>query len=144
MLKCSVVFLSSAVEEVGEKRLADLMAAGSKFNEKCGSHAVVCFDGSRFFTYLEGTASSIAATLLYVESLSIHSELVELARGPVQQLRFSDHSLIFVRVSTPQMKSLVCADWRNFSQRLKGKFVPETGMERLADLVAVQCEPAAA
>ncbi|WP_414609293.1 BLUF domain-containing protein [Stenotrophomonas pavanii] len=140
MPKCSVVFVSSAIEAVEEERLADLMSAGADLNRACGSHAVVCFDGSRFFTYVEGTASSIAATLIYMESLSIHSELVELARGPIQQLRFPDQLLIFTQVTTPQLKSLVCADWRNFSQRFKGKFVPETGMELLADLVALHCE----
>lgn len=144
MPKCSVVFVSSAVEEVGEERLVDLVAAGAKFNEKCGSRAVVCFDGSRFFTYIEGAASSVAATLVYVESLVIHSELVQLARGNVQQLRFPDQPLLFIRVSTPRLKSLVRADWTNFSQRLKGKFRPVTGMELLAELVAQHCEPAEA
>ncbi|ALA84628.1 MULTISPECIES: BLUF domain-containing protein [Bacteria] len=143
MLKCSVVFVSSAVEEVGESRLADLMAAGARFNEACGSRAVVCFDGRRFFTYLEGTASSVAATLVYIESLAIHSELVQLARGTVQQLRFPEQPLLFMRVTASQLKSLVRADWTNFSQRLKGRFDPVTGMEQLADLVA-QCREAAA
>lgn len=144
MHKYSVVFVSSAVDEVEDQRLDALIAAGAGFNQSCESHAVVCFDGSRFLTYIEGSPSSVAATLVYVESLSIHSELVELARGPIQQLRFPDQSLIFMRVSTPQLKSLVRADWANFSQRLKGKFMPETGMERLADLVAQHCEPASA
>ncbi|HDS0948666.1 TPA: BLUF domain-containing protein [Stenotrophomonas maltophilia] len=142
MPKCAVVFVSSAVEDVDPERLADVMAAGAAFNQACDSHAVVCFDGSRFLTYLEGSASSVAATFVYVESVAIHSELVELARGPIQQLRFSDQSLHFMRVSTPQLKSLVRADWKNFSQRLKGQFEPETGLERLADLVAQHCEPA--
>lgn len=142
--KCSVVFVSSAVGEAEEKRLIDLMAAGARFNEKCGSRAVVCFDGSRFFTYLEGTASSVAATLAYIESLAIHSELVQLARGAVQQLRFPDQPMLFMRVSTPRLKSLVRADWTNFSQRLKGKFEPITGMEQLAELVAQHGEPAEA
>lgn len=142
MSKCAVVFVSSAVEDVDPERLADVMAAGAAFNLDCDSHAVVCFDGSRFLTYMEGSASSVAATFVYVESVAIHSELVELARGPIQQLRFSDQSLHFMRVSTPQLKSLVRADWKNFSQRLKGQFEPETGLERLADLVAQHCEPA--
>lgn len=144
MLKCSVVFVSSAVEAVGDERLADLMAAGARFNEACGSRAVVCFDGSRFFTYLEGTASSVAATLVYVDSLAIHSELVQIAQGTVQQLRFPDQPLLFMRVSTPRLKSLVRADWTNFSQRLKGKFEPVTGMEQLAELVSQHREPAEA
>jgi hypothetical protein len=104
----------------------------------------VCFDGSRFFTYLEGAASSVAATLVYVESLAIHSELVQLARGNVQQLRFPEQPLLFMRVTTPQLKSLVRADWTNFAQRLTGRFDPVTGMELLADLVAQRREPAAA
>jgi len=141
MPKCAVVFVSSAVEDVDPERLADVMAAGAAFNQACDSHAVVCFDGCRFLTYLEGSASSVAATFVYVESVAIHSELVELARGPIQQLRFSDQPLHFMRVSTPQLKSLVRADWKNFSQRLKGQFEPETGLERLADLVAQHCEP---
>lgn len=144
MLKCSVVFVSSAVEEVEESRLAQLMTAGTRFNEACGSSAVVCFDGSRFFTYLEGAASSVAATLVYVESLAIHSELVQLARRNVQQLRFPEQPLLFMRVTTPQLKSLVRADWTNFAQRLTGRFDPVTGMELLADLVAQRREPAAA
>ncbi|UXB25598.1 BLUF domain-containing protein [Stenotrophomonas maltophilia] len=144
MLNCSVVFVSSAVEELNEVRIAELMAAGAEFNEACGSRAVVCFDGSRFFTYLEGTASAVGATLVYVESLDIHSELVQLARGAVQQLRFSDQPLLFMRVSTPCLKALVRADWTNFSQRLKGRFEPVTGMEQLAELVARHREPAEA
>lgn len=144
MLNCSVVFVSSAVEEPTDVRIAELTAAGAEFNEACESRAVVCFDGSRFLTYLEGTDSVVGATMVYVESLDIHSELVQLARGAIQQLRFSDHPLLFMRVSTPCLKALVRADWTNFSQRLKGKFDPVTGMEQLAKLVARHGEPAKA
>ncbi len=49
-----------------------------------------------------------------------------------------------MRVSTPCLKSLVGADWTNFSQRLKGKFEPVTGMEQLAELVARNRESAEA
>jgi len=79
-----------------------------------------------------------------VESLDIHSELVQLARGAIQQLRFSDQPLLFMQVPTPCLKALVRADWTNFSQRLKGKFEPVTGMEQLAELVARYREPAEA
>ncbi|MBA0451633.1 blue light sensor protein [Stenotrophomonas maltophilia] len=64
------------------------MRAGREFNAKCGSRAVVCFDGSRFLTYLEGTASAVAASSVYTQSFTLHTEIVELARGSIQQLRF--------------------------------------------------------
>ncbi|HDS1624650.1 MULTISPECIES: BLUF domain-containing protein [Stenotrophomonas] len=135
MSKCAVVFVSAAVEEIGEERLPEVMRAGREFNAKCGSRAVVCFDGSRFLTYLEGTASAVAASSVYTQSFTLHTEIVELARGSIQQLRFPAHALLFLPVSEAEMKGLMRSDWVNFSQRFGGRFVPETGMERLAELV---------
>ncbi len=135
MSKCAVVFVSAAVEEIGEERLPEVMRAGREFNAKCGSRAVVCFDGSRFLTYLEGTASAVAASSVYTQSFTLHTEIVELARGSIQQLRFPAHALLFLPVSEAEMKGLMKSDWVNFSQRFGGRFVPETGMERLAELV---------
>lgn len=135
MSKCAVVFVSAAVEEIGEERLPEVMRAGREFNAKCGSRAVVCFDRSRFLTYLEGTASAVAASSVYTQSFTLHTEIVELARGSIQQLRFPAHALLFLPVSEAEMKGLMRSDWVNFSQRFGGRFVPETGMERLAELV---------
>lgn len=135
MSKCAVVFVSAAVEEIGEERLPEVMRAGREFNAKCGSRAVVCFDGCRFLTYLEGTASAVAASSVYTQSFTLHTEIVELARGSIQQLRFPAHALLFLPVSEAEMKGLMRSDWVNFSQRFGGRFVPETGMERLAELV---------
>lgn len=135
MSQCAVVFVSAAVEEIGEERLPEVMRAGREFNAKCGSRAVVCFDGSRFLTYLEGTASAVAASSVYTQSFTLHTEIVELARGSIQQLRFPAHALLFLPVSEAEMKGLMRSDWVNFSQRFGGRFVPETGMERLAELV---------
>ena len=135
MSKCAVVFVSAAVEEIGEERLPEVMRAGREFNAKCGSRAVVCFDGSRVLTYLEGTASAVAASSVYTQSFTLHTEIVELARGSIQQLRFPAHALLFLRISEAELKALMRSNWVNFSQRFGGKFIPETGMERLAALV---------
>lgn len=135
MPKCAVVFVSAAVEGIGDERLAEVMRAGREFNAKCGSHAVVCFDGSRFLTYLEGAASAVAASCVYTESVTLHTEIVELARGSIQQLRFPAHALLFLPISEAELKALMRSNWVNFSQRLGRKFIPETGMERLAALV---------
>ncbi len=135
MPKCAVVFVSAAVEGIGDERLAEVMRAGREFNAKCGSHAVVCFDGSWFLTYMEGAASAVAASCVYTESVTLHAEIVELARGSIQQLRFPAHALLFLPISEAELKALMRSNWVNFSQRFGGKFTPETGMERLAALV---------
>jgi hypothetical protein len=135
MPKCAVVFVSAAVEGIDDERLTEAMLGGRQFNAKCGSHAVVCFDGSRFLTYLEGAASAVAASCVYTESVTLHTEIVELARGAIQQLRFPAHALLFLTVSEAELKALMRSDWVNFSQRLGGRFIPDTGMERLAALV---------
>ncbi|MBH1484910.1 BLUF domain-containing protein [Stenotrophomonas maltophilia] len=135
MPKCAMVFLSAAVEDIGEERLAEVIVGGRQFNANCGSHGIVCFDGSRFLIYLEGAASAVAASCVYTESVTFHAEIVELARGSIQQLRFPAHALLFLPVSEAEMKGLMRSDWVNFSQRFGGRFVPETGMERLAELV---------
>jgi len=135
MPKCAVVFVSAAVEGIGGERLAEVMRACREFNAKCGSHAVVCFDGSRFLNYMEGAASAVAASCVYTESVTLHTEIVELARGAIQQLRFPAHALLFLMVSEAELKALMRSDWVNFSQRLGGRFIPDTGMERLAALV---------
>lgn len=134
MPKCAVVFVSAAMECIGDERLAEVMRAGREFNAKCGSHAVVCFDGSRFLTYMEGAASAVAASCVYTESVTLHTEIVELARGSIQQLRFPAHALLFLPISEAELKALMRSNWVNFSQRFGGKFIPETGMERLAAL----------
>lgn len=135
MPKCAVVFVSAAVDGIADERLPEVMRAGREFNAKCGSRAVVCFDGSRFLTYMEGTASAVAASSVYTESVTLHTEIVELARGSIQQLRFPAHALLFLRISEAELKALMRSNWVNFSQRFGGKFIPVTGMERLAALV---------
>lgn len=77
----------------------------------------------------------MAASSVYTQSFTLHTEIVELARGSIQQLRFPAHALLFLPVSEAEMKGLMRSDWVNFSQRFGGRFVPETGMERLAELV---------
>ncbi len=144
MLNCAVVFVSAAVEAISDERLAEVMVEGRQFNSKCGSHAVVCFDGSRLLTYVEGTASAVAASCVHSESVTLNTEIVELARGPIQQLRFAAHSLLFLPVSEAELKGLLRSDWVNFSQRFGSKFLPETGMERLAALVARRATQASA
>lgn len=131
MSNYAVVFVSTLAPEVCGDQLKSVVAKAASFNARIGTNSVTFFDGLRMLTYIEGSADGVAASLLSMQSGSVHTDIIDLAKGSLSQLRLPGCPMLLLDVDTAQLRILVRADWRLFSQRRGGRVAPETGMEHM-------------
>lgn len=131
----AIAFVAAPSSGGCQAHVAEAATLATAPNMEHGASTVVVYDDHRYLTYVEGSAQAVEAALAHASTCPVHTELVELARGPVHSLRFPDVSLLLLPASEEELRALVRADWINFSQRLGSRVEPATGMERLAALV---------
>ncbi|WP_164085913.1 BLUF domain-containing protein [Stenotrophomonas maltophilia] len=138
----AVVFVSEAVGDLTSAHLSRIMADAERFNRRAGVTGVTLFDGSRFFSYMEGPQDGLDVAFSRATGATSHSNLIEIARGRVGQRRLPFWSMRCIPLAPPELVQLVRADWTGFLQRGGDQVAPATAMELLVALVEPFAEAA--
>lgn len=96
---------------------------------------VALFDGQRILAYWEGLEAEVDEAVARTTAHPAFDEHVFLARGRIGQRRYRDWLLPLKTVGGADLSRVIHADWRTFSQRMRGADAPVTGMEHLAALM---------
>jgi len=111
---CAIAYVSRARTDLSPTDLDGLLADATTFNRMAGITSVLMFDGERFLQYLEGPADGLASVHARIVNATRHSDIRELASGPIAARRFPCWTMATRQVERAVLAGLADASWHGF------------------------------
>lgn len=109
----SIVYMSTAIADLEEAALLQLLKQARGFNEQAGITGVLMYSGGRFLQVLEGCPAAVRSLYARIEADPRHGRLEKLADGRLPRRDFKEWHMSFA----PPPSGL---DWR----RVPGYLTP--------------------
>jgi hypothetical protein len=93
-----VAYISRCLVHMADLDLADLQRRAARTNERNNVTGLLLFDGVRFIQAIEGEKVKVEATMRRIAEDKRHDRLDYINRGPANQRRFEDWSMLCKRV----------------------------------------------
>ena len=132
----AIAYASEAVPDLGTDGLEQMVKRSIVHNQLAGVTGLLLFDGRRFLQYIEGPDDGLAVIYARIIYSSLHTDVIELARGKVAQRRMPYWSMRWIPVEDTQLREAAFSDWTSLTRRTVDSRGSPTGVERLATLAA--------
>jgi hypothetical protein len=111
----SLVYVSSAVHPTTDEQLLHLLERARSRNARCRVTGLLLFDAGNFMQYIEGPNDGLIEVYDHIQRDPLHTGLIELCRGPVNQRAFGDWTMA-ARVFSPtgQVRNVLCDTDQSF------------------------------
>ena len=96
----SLVYVSSAVQSVGDAQLLHLLERARLRNTRCEVTGLLLFDAGNFMQYIEGPPSGLSEVYEHIKRDPLHTGLIELCRERPAQRAFGKWAMV-ARVFEP-------------------------------------------
>jgi len=113
----AVAYVSDAIEGIETSDIDQILQAAVGFNKVAGVTGVLMFDGQRFLQYFEGPEDGVDSVFQRVFNARIHTNLRELARGPVDARHFPRWTMASAAVDPTALARIADAPWQGFQSR---------------------------
>ncbi len=101
-----LVYVSSAVEELGDEVLDEILASSVRHNSPQQVTGMLLYSKGGFMQVLEGDEAAIDETFLRIKSDARHHAIFVLSKEPVGGRDFSGWSMGFRRLTTTDVQML--------------------------------------
>lgn len=126
----SLVYVSSARQLFSEADLLELLAKSQRANERVGVTGLLLYKDGNFMQVLEGEKADVLDVHAKIARDPRHTGLLTLTQGPMEQRSFTDWSMGFRNLNSPEVRELP-----GYSEFLN---TPLTGAEFAGDVVRSQ------
>lgn len=101
-----LIYLSRATQPFSEAALHDLLQYARHYNHQHDITGVLAYGNGQFMQVLEGELASITALYERIARDPRHDNLVRFADKPIAQRSFTDWSMAYATLSTPDFNTL--------------------------------------
>lgn len=127
----AIGYVSQATQPWGRETVEDMVAGAGAFNLQAGVTGVLFFDGLRYLQYIEGPDDGLEIAYSRIRASPLHSDLMELARGPVGRRMMPYWSMRWLLADPSHTRAMVGADWTGFIRSSRRREMPETAMDHV-------------
>jgi len=127
----AIAYVSEADQPWELAEVESMVERAAAFNVQAGVTGILFFDGQRYLQYFEGPEDGVSVAYQRIQSSLLHSNVMELARGPVGRRLVPYWSMRWLLADPSHLRTMVKADWAGFVRSNARQNDPVTAMEHL-------------